>query len=119
VITSSPIIITVNPPLAVTLTASDVDICVGDFVQLNAVGASGGDGNYTYTWIPGIGSTPNPPQQSPTITTNYVIILSDGCGTPVASDTATVVVNPTPVALFTGTQPERLRGFDFLLPGFI
>ena len=104
VITSTPIFITVNPPLTVTAVTNDPDVCVGTQIAVSAVGVSGGDGNYSYTWIPGIGSTAGPLTHTPMITTNYVVIVTDGCGTPAASDTVTVTVNPLPVALFNGTN---------------
>ena len=104
VVTSSPIFITVNPPLTVTAVVDDQDVCVGTQVFLSAIGVSGGDGNYSYNWIPGIGSTAGPIGHTPMITTNYIVIVTDGCGTPAVSDTVTVTVNPLPISLFTGTN---------------
>src|SRR5258706_1951988 len=112
IITSSPIFITVNPPLTVTAVVNDPDICVGTQVFLSAVGVSGGDGNYSYNWIPGIGSTAGPLGHSPVVTTNYTVIVTDGCGTPAATDTVTVVVNPLPLALFSGTNLSGCVPFD-------
>ncbi len=104
VVTSTPIFITVNPPLTVTAVVNDADVCVGTQVFLSAIGVTGGDGNYSYNWIPGIGSTAGPIGHTPMVTTNYVVIVTDGCGTPAATDTVTVTVNPMPLALFSGTN---------------
>lgn len=103
-VSSLPIFITVNPPLTVTAVVDNASICVGSQVSLSAVGVSGGDGNYSYTWIPGIGSTAGPLTASPMVTTSYTVIVTDGCGTPAAADTVTVTVNPLPISLFNGTN---------------
>lgn len=96
--------ITVNPSLAVNAMATAV-VCQGTQVNLTAVG-NGGNGNLTYTWTPGplIGS-------SVTITANatqtYTVTVSDNCGTPVAQDTVSVIINPAPVPSFTTTGPTQ------------
>lgn len=69
---------------------SDVTICLGDQIQLNA-SANGGDGNYTYDWSPQVlfgQNTPNPIVQ-PGISTEYIISLIDGNG---CQDIDTVLV---------------------------
>lgn len=96
--------ITVNPPLAVNASATQV-VCQGTVVNLSAVGA-GGNGSYTYTWTPGPLVGPNI-----TVTANatqtYTVTLSDNCGTPVAQDTVSVIINPAPVPTFTVTTPAQ------------
>lgn len=96
--TPQSVTVTVNPPLSVTASNMAV-VCQGTQVNLSAVGA-GGDGNYTYTWTPGpiVGS-------NITVTANttqiYTVTLTDGCGTPSAQDTVSVIINPAPVPTFT------------------
>ncbi len=86
--------VTVNPPLAMSVLSNAV-ICQGGNASLTA-NVTGGDGNYTYDWQPGNLNTSSI-NVSPAATTTYTVIVSDGCGTPPDTVTATVTVNPTPV----------------------
>ena len=83
--------------LAVTATANPTSICAGSTSQLNC-SASGGSGNYSYSWssIP-IGFTSNiqNPVVTPTITTKYISHVNDGAYT--VTDTVEVGVTPVPV----------------------
>ena len=82
----------VNPPLNVTL-PSDVDICEGQSLAINAV-ASGGDGGpYIFNWNLGGG---NPNTVSPTSTTTYIVTVYDLCHSPTDNDTMNVTVHPRP-----------------------
>ncbi|MEZ0540218.1 beta strand repeat-containing protein [Fibrella arboris] len=85
--------ITVNP--AVTATVADQVICNGTTATLS-VTAAGGTG-FTYNWLPAGTGTTQTVTVSPTVTTNYSVIVtnSDGCS---AVATATVLVNPAVVA---------------------
>jgi gliding motility-associated-like protein len=94
------VVITVNPPLSVQAIATQV-VCQNTVVNLTA-NAAGGNGNYTYTWTPGplIG-------QNVTVTATqnqtYTVTVTDNCGTPLATDTVSVLINPAPVPTFTTT----------------
>jgi large repetitive protein len=95
--------VTVNPPLTVQA-MNGITICAGDQVNLTANG-NGGDGNLTYTWLPG----PLVGQNQTVIvntTTTYTVIVSDGCNTPPDSSTVTITVNPAPVVTFTANITE-------------
>lgn len=86
------ITITVNPPPPANA-GSDVDICFGDTVQLNA------SGGIAYLWQPGAtlsDSTINNPFAFPNDTTSYIVEVTDtnGCS---AMDTMVVNVNPLPI----------------------
>ena len=73
----------VGSPLSMTLNASPDTICLGQSSQLQAI-ASGGNGNYTYTWSsnpPGFSSSIPNPIVSPVITTTYNVQISDGFNT--------------------------------------
>jgi len=98
------VVITVNPPLAVNA-VSTIVVCQGTVVNLTAVG-NGGNGNLTYTWTPGplLG-----PLVSVTANSNqtYTVTVSDNCGTPVATDTVSVLINPAPIPNFVATTPTQ------------
>ncbi|MCE1202364.1 MAG: C25 family cysteine peptidase [Bacteroidia bacterium] len=67
-------------PLGVNPAAYPPQICLGNSALLNAH-ASGGNGNYTYTWSPTTGLS-NPtianPVATPTETTTYTVTVNDG-----------------------------------------
>lgn len=88
----------VNLAAPLTVTAGpDANICPGESATITAV-ATGGDGNYTYTWDNAMtGSTIT---VSPTTTTVYTVTVTDGCSTPAATDFATITVDPTPNVTF-------------------
>jgi gliding motility-associated-like protein len=92
------VLVQVNPyPLANA--GNDIQICVGDSVQLNATGGVG------YTWLPNQDIS-NPTINNPTVwpadTTQYIVTVTDinGC---VQSDSIWIIVNPLPT-LFTGND---------------
>ena len=91
--------ILVNDPLTVQA-FSDTMICLGNSADISAI-ATGGDGNYTYSWNTGalIGT---PLNVSPTTTAVYTVTLTDGCGTPAVNDNVTVMVRNLPDATFVG-----------------
>jgi len=108
---SPPVNVTVivNPPLEV-VTALGKSICPGTTDTLNAIG-TGGNGNYSYTWMPltGIvsGSNTANPVVSPAVTTTYTVIVSDNCGTPTDSATATVTLYIPPIVNFTTADTQK------------
>lgn len=106
----------VNPPLTLSITSS-FEICEGDSGVVDANGA-GGDGNLSYQWDNGLGTSDQPITVMPDTTTTYTVTLTDGCGTPPAVASVTVKVNPLPVAMFssedtTGCVPLPVQ-FDNL-----
>jgi gliding motility-associated-like protein len=96
--TTSTVTVTVNPPLNATASGA-ASICPGASTQLTAA-ATGGNGNHTYTWLPGnlTGSTVT---VTPSATTTYTLIASDNCGTPQDSDIVVITVAPLPAVSFT------------------
>ncbi len=95
-------------PLSVTATAEPAEICAGESSQLNAL-ASGGTGNYTYSWIPADGlSDPNiqNPVATPASTTTYSVTVNDGNGN--VTDNVTVTVNPLPATPVITQQDNTL-----------
>jgi hypothetical protein len=86
----------VGGPLGVTIDASSTEICSGNIVNLYAY-PDGGSGNYTYSWTsdpPGFNSSVQNPSDFPTVTTKYLLEISDGFTT--LNDDITITVNPTP-----------------------
>lgn len=96
--------ITVNPPLSVNAITTQV-VCQNTVVNLSAV-AAGGNGNYTYTWTPGPLLGPNITVTA-TATQQYTVTVADNCGSPVATDTVSVIINPAPIPTFTTTSAAQ------------
>ncbi len=74
---------------------ADVQLCIGDSVQLQANGAD------SFVWSPATGlsnATIDDPWASPTDTTEYIVTGTDGNNC-VNTDTMTVIVNPLPNAV--------------------
>lgn len=87
-----------TPVLQVNATASSYSICQGETVQLTAL-ASGGSGNYVYSWTSAPGSFSSNiynPVANPDVTTTYLVSVSDGFLS--ATGQFTVVVRPGPAA---------------------
>lgn len=95
---NATVTVVVNPPLSVAVGAP-VATCPGGSVTLTAT-AKGGNGNYTYNWLPSGGSG-----QSVTVTPGssgyYTVVVNDGCTNPAAADSMKVIVDPLPVISFT------------------
>lgn len=93
--------------MTATASATPTSICLGDESQLQAI-AVGGTQSYTYSWTPTLGlSAPNiaNPKASPTTTTTYSCVVSDGMSTQTVSTTVTV------------NQPEYSEETHYICPG--
>lgn len=95
--------VNVLDPLSV-VAFSDATICEGDSIQMHAI-ASGGNGNYTYSWDNGGGVTQYTTVY-PIVTTTYTVTVSDGCSSPDAQASVTITVNPLPVISFVADTNE-------------
>jgi gliding motility-associated-like protein len=105
----------VNPPLSVT--ATDATVCSGSFVTISATAGGGNGGPYTYTWsntVTGASQSVSPPiGLSPF---DYVVTVDDGCSL-LASDTATVTVNPLPVSFMLANDTAGCEDFTVTFNG--
>ncbi|MBL4592644.1 MAG: SBBP repeat-containing protein [Flavobacteriales bacterium] len=82
---------------------NDVEICIGDTIQLNA-SASGGIG---YLWTPATGLSDNfvaNPFAFPVVTTTYIVSATNALGC-TDFDTVVVTVNPLPLSTITSSGP--------------
>lgn len=92
-VNSDSVTITVQP-LPVADAGVDVNVCLGDSVQLNASGGA------LYTWSPSTGlsnDTIANPLASPSVDTEYIVTVDDGFGC-ISTDTVVVTVFPAAVA---------------------
>lgn len=110
--TSNNVTIYVNPSLSVTAVVLPTAICFGKSTTLTASGTGGTGGPYSYMWVPG--GAGQSITVTPSATTVYTVIVSDGCS-PTASKTVTASVNPLPVISYTTT---KLSGCDPLVVTF-
>lgn len=103
--------IVIAGPVGVTASGAS-PICVGGGSSLTATG-SGGDGHYTYSWMPG-NITGQTITVSPATTTIYTVTATDGCGQ-TSTQTMQVVVQQLPVLSFTA---DTTHGCSPLLVNF-
>lgn len=99
---SESVVIVENPPLNV-IALSNQTICPGASANISAIGSGGNGGPYTYTWINNqtAGSLFGANQTvSPNTTTQYTVILTDGCGTPADSASITIGLFSLPTVTF-------------------
>jgi hypothetical protein len=85
-------------PLSDTATATPDNICLGGSSQLNAYPAGGNGPPYTYSWTsnpPGFVSDLPNPQVTPSVTTIYIVVVSDGVSS--VTDSVQVTVNYIPI----------------------
>ncbi len=101
--TSDVILVTVYGPLSVVVGSSDT-ICEGSTGTVFAT-ATGGDGNYSYFWSDStFGNSAGPFTVSPPVTSLYTVLVTDGCGSPPASTSSSIIVSPLP-SLTISTNP--------------
>jgi gliding motility-associated-like protein len=95
------IYVDVLPPLTATLTP-DFTICPGDNAMLTATASEGNDGPYSFDWsttISGSGLS-HSINQSPLVTTNYQVEVSDNCESTHLFLDMNLTVSPIPNPLF-------------------
>jgi len=82
--------VTVNPPISLLPGTNNMTVCpnVTASVSVNPIG---GNGLYTYSWMPG-GSTTNSINVTLQNTTIYTVTIKDGCGTTPVTTTVSINV---------------------------
>lgn len=107
--------------LSVTANTSQSSFCQGGSAQIYAI-ASGGNGNYTYSWtsVPaGFTSTLVNPTVSPTVSTTYTVQVFSASNTAISN--VSIVVNPKPTAVMSLASNVICYGdsanFHFVLTG--
>lgn len=93
--------------LTLTATATPTSVCQGQSVQLNAL-PSGGTGSYTYQWssIPAwFNSTLQNPTVTPSVTSQFIVSVSDGYDSTVYTLVVNVTPTPDSAGTITGTTP--------------
>jgi uncharacterized repeat protein (TIGR01451 family) len=106
-IVSDHVIITVLPLPFVNL-GSNVSVCTGDSVQLNAPA-----GNASYAWSPGTGLSAvniRNPYAFPTINTQYWVTVTSYNGCTAKDDIYVTVINNTPVNAYAGPNVSICSG---------
>ena len=89
-VASETVIYTISSPPLIVTTSPAIEICPGDSAFISA-SASGGYGSYYYVW-PHNNTTLNSLWVYPSVTTNYVVNVSDECQTFSVPAIATVIV---------------------------
>lgn len=87
----------------ITNAGGDVEICIGDTIQLNA----NSSGAISYFWTPSTGLSDNNianPIANPVVTTDYIVSATNSLGC-VDVDTVTIFVNPLPINTITTSGP--------------
>jgi hypothetical protein len=104
-------------PLTATATASPLTICSGQTSQLD-VTVSGTPPPYTFSWTsdpPGFTSGIQNPLVTPSVTTTYLVQVSDGTNN--ASSSVTVTVNPPPSAVAGIDSTVCVQAIQFPVSG--
>ena len=104
----------VNPPLEVVANGTQ-QICAGNTSTISAVANGGNGGPYSYSWNQGM-IQGNLITVSPAHDSTFIVVVTDGCGTPAAMDSVALTVNPLPVVSFL---PHVIRGCTPVQASFV
>lgn len=101
--------VTVAPPLSINSGANSLSVCPNVSTSIT-INANGGNGNYSYLWMPG-NITTNNITVNVQSTTIYTVTISDGCGSTPISNTVSVNVFPITNPSFTVTNKQGCEPF--------
>ncbi len=99
---SQCITVNIHPDISIA-TSNDTTICSGDNALIWAQASGGIGAPYIYTWDNGLNNDSSH-TVSPTATTTYNVMVSDGCETPVQNASLTVTVIEHPTFSFSGNN---------------
>ena len=108
--------VSLNTALDVDISTNDTTICYGESVILTATGSGGNNGPYTYTWDPG-GIVGQSISVSPSSSTEFSVVISDGCNSIPDIDKTEVNIYDLPEVDFVTTDtagcPELVSNIYF------
>lgn len=96
---SYSVLVSVNPQISISINNSNAGICPGTTAQITPT-VSGGDGNYSYNWLPGNSSGSSIYVESITIPI-YTLTVRDGCGSPSAVKEIEIRLHPVTKPSYT------------------
>ena len=120
--TTKCVTVFVNPALEFNLSLDKDTICKGDTVYISSE-VSGGNGGPYFLELYNGPILYNPQMMIPNETKKYVVIASDGCGTPQRADTVLVTVFDAPLVSFRsnilkGCEPLKVEfDLNIITPG--
>lgn len=109
------------------LTAANLDavtlvspICPGQSTTVSAI-VTGITGPITYLWNNGLGTSPGPITVSPTVSTTYIVSVTNSCGTTVM-DSVQVIISPPPTVIISSDStvvcvPSVVQFYDNSVSG--
>jgi gliding motility-associated-like protein len=105
---TGPVTVTVNPQIAASVIYPD-SVCSGNEAAISVV-ASGGDGNFTFSWSNGLTGVSNTVTVIQNLT--LTVTVTDGCTTPAVQLPVSIVALQPPVVSLspdpqTGCEPLR------------
>lgn len=92
------VVVNVNPKLTIDINTANAGICPGTTAQITPT-VTGGDGNYSYLWLPGETKGATIFVENIKVPT-YTVIVNDACGTPTAMKEITIKLHPAVQPLF-------------------
>jgi gliding motility-associated-like protein len=93
------ITVNVNPPISINVNNSNTGICPGTTAQITPT-VSGGDGNYTYSWLPGGNKNSSIFVENITVPA-YSLYVNDGCGSPTGIKIINIKLHPVIIPTFS------------------
>jgi len=96
--------VNVNPPLSINVGSSSQSVCPNVNTSITVV-ASGGDGNYFYTWAPGNYTTSAITVNLPSSSV-FTVTVTDGCGSVPVTNSVNIGVYPAVAPSFTVTTDK-------------
>lgn len=101
--------VNVNAPISININSSQAGICPGTTAQITPT-ITGGDGNYSYTWEPGMTNASSVFVENAAIPF-YTLSVNDGCGSPTAIKIIPINLFPVIKPIFTVSEAVGCESF--------